>query len=718
MSTTSNNKSAKSKQAEEGSTSREEHSIGEELTTNASRVRFVSVSEDGGVLPSESETVVVRIFSTIVDRLDGTVVTEGVWREKVNMDAVMKRAQDPGVREICAKFFLKRSVSDIIAKLIPTRTIKAGEAAILPSELFEGIAKAIPDVNAQFVIMEVVNSYLQKVGLVTKHGKFTMRVYNHFTPVTTTMLAGDIAMQEVVRAMDSVKLVDVGAKKYTPNTFAEEIAEALYPVGKALLEVNELGGIIDDMVRGVRAYIDPIHDGLPGHVESSWSNNPVIVELASNFVFVDAAVKLPVGSSISPSNDGWNLSKWAPIVLASLKMSKRYAIVGKNEVTRTLGLKKVRNLLGVPVSYILWRNAKPEAVAQTIFAFQDAKVVDAVTVTPTKERVAEAIVAAYGDTSNLGTAFAVEALFRFLSYAAESGWEDTSALGIHVDLGEAAGATHTEVACMIAESVRFVLNPKDDNSPRYHFRVETKEREFKYTISGRLDRGTLLTSEIGEVFIAADEFEPQGALDARPQLLAPISFDSRMLGFDMEGLAALNRRYSFDIKFGSSEVRGSFKSSDLGSMRSNSLTSVVTPSYNEDVFKTVGSVFEAIGDRVVRMAKLAGKEGGLPGEVIGWLARQHGRSLLKYSQSLSAGFRQEVHSGMAQRAVVGMTTDQALSLHSRLMQNEFGGFADVSALLIFLMMQGIEIESFTEALADVDMIRVFLDYGTDRNKAN
>jgi hypothetical protein len=248
----------------------------------------------------------------------------------------------------------------------------------------------------------------------------------------------------------------------------------------------------------------------------------------------------------------------------------------------------------------------------------------------------------------------------------------------------------------------------------YFFKTETKEREFSHLMSGRLDRELLLTSDIGEVFLAADEFEPSGMLEARPQLLAPVSFDSRLLGFDMSGLAALSKRFSFDIKFGSSEVRGAFKTSDLGSMRSNALTSVVKPSYNEDVFKTVAAVFETIGSIVKKMAHKASASSGLPADIVSWLARQHGRSLLKYAQSLAPGFRQEVHSGMASRAVMNLGTDEALILNAKLMQNEFGGYADVSALLIFLTMQGIDIDTFTQALTDVDMIRVFLDYGTDR----
>lgn len=692
--------------------------VGEELSLTKAKIKFVSVNSTSQALPTEAETVLVRIHSTIIDRLDGTVVTEAIWRDQINLEAVMKRAQNSSVRDICAKFFITRACADIVSKLIPLNTVKAGDAAILPGDLFEGIARVVSDVNAQFVIMEVLNSYLQRVGVVTKHGKFTMRVYNAFTPVTTAMLAADIAMQEVVRTMANVKIIDIGTKKYTPRTFGEEVAEALYPVGKALLEVNELGGIMDDIIRGVRASIDPLHEGLTGQVESHWANHPVIAELATNYVFVNAAISLPKGTSISPSNDGWNLSKWAPIVLAAMKTSKRYAIVGKNEVVRTLGLRKVRDLIGKPVSYILWRNAKPEAVAQTVFAFEDTRIAGAVTVSPTKERVAEAIAAAYGDTSQLGTAFAANALHRFLSDAVESGWRDSGSLGIHIDLGSSAHASHMEVACMIAESVRLVLNPDDTNPTRYFFKVPTKEKEFAWSVSGRLDRNVLLTSDVGEVFIAADEFEPDAALDFRPQLLAPVSFDSRLIGFDTAGLSALNKRFSFDLKVGTSDVRGSFKTSDLGSMRSNVLTSVVKPAYNEDVFETVAMVFDLIGERVKRMAKDASKkDASISPEVVTYLARQHGRAMLKYAQSLSKGFRQEVQNGMAARAVTGLSSDQALTLSSKLSQNEFGGYADVSAFLIFLTMQGIEIETFTNALTDVDMIKVFMDYGTDRNES-
>jgi len=699
--------------------------------SRGSGVRYIHVVEEGNYsLPSD--TIDVRINSTILDRLAGTVVTEPILRSKPNLNMIMRRAADPSVREKCAGFFLTGRVAAVIESVVPVHTMRPGESIILQKELFKAVTKADSDPRVQMVLSEILNSYLTDCGVIQEQGSFTTRMYYPFVAVSVNSLAEDIGMQEVVRVLGGVDRISLSQKKYTTKTFAAAVAQALYPVGKAFLDVNELSGIIGDIVIGVRAELDPTLRGFRGSVTQTWRDNVVVQEMSHNYVFVEAALNLPVGNAanITPLNDGWKLNNWAPIILAALKTSQRYAIVGKSEVTRTLGLKKVRDLRGRAVSYVLHRSARPEAVAQSVYAFNDIELKNAVTVVPTKERIAEAVAAAYGNNTALGTDTAAKYLHSFLTHAVEGGFTNAH-LGYHIDLGELQAAGHHEVACLISERVRVKIESDgtvhhpgvDAAMERDHgwwYQVATTERDFGSRVRGLFDSSTFVTNQIGEVFLATDEFEPQGVYDPRPQLIAPVAFDSRIMDFDTEtNLASLTSRYAWDVTINNTRVFGAFKASELGGMKSLANTSLVVPIYNDDVFHTVVSVFNTIEELLDAVDKQRTKDGDGPSyDTSSYLRRLLGGSLLRYAQFLSPGFRQEVHKGMVDRAVTKLLPDAAMELRARLSQREFGGYADVSALMLFLTMQGFDTKPWIELVKKQDMSRVFFEHGSDRNSSD
>jgi hypothetical protein len=691
-------------------------------------VKFLE-RDSGSSRAVPTNTVNVQIVSTIIDRLAGTVVTEPIFRAKPNLNMIMRRASDPGVREKCATFFLTHKLVDPLTSVIPVNTLKPGDAAILQKDLFKAITKVENDPKVQMVVTEIVNAHLIGCGVIQDSGTFTTRIYYPFKPVTTQSLADDIGMQEVVRVLGGIEKIDISSKKYTNRSFAAAVAQSLYAVGKALLDVNELSGVVGDMVLGCRAAIDPELTGFKGSVTQAWRDNVVIQELSKNYVFVDAALSLPAGNA-TPLNDGWKLNNWAPIILAALKTSPRYAIVGKSEVTRSLGLRKIRDLRGRPVAYVLHRSAKPEAVAQSVYAFEDAEISGAVTVIPTKERVAEAVAAAYGQTSGLGTDAVAGYLVSFLTDAVEAGYTNYK-LGYHIDLGTLQEAGHHEIACLLSERIRVKieadgsvvkpgLNPDMTRDYGWWYHVATSERDFGDLNRGVFDSTTYVTNRLAEVFIAVDEFEPQSPVDPRPQLIAPVAFDSRIMGFDpATNLASLTSRYAWDITINNSRVNGAFKASELGGMKSLSNTSLVVPIYNDDVFHTVIGVFNTISSLLNDLVKQRAANGEGPDAVtISYLKRALGRSFLRYAQSLAPGFRQEIHNGMIDRAVTKLLPDAAMALRARLGQREFGGYADVSALLMFLTMQGFDTKAWAEMAKDLDMARVFLEYGSDRSSSS
>jgi len=687
------------------------------------RLRYVEREEGVLLKPDDSELIHLDIHSTMQDRLAGTIVSEAIWRHEPNINLIMRKAADDEIRAECASFFMSRAVAKVIKNLIAVNTIKPGDAFILQEDLFNAITKYVQSPVAQSVIMEVVNSFLQRCGVVADNGNYTTRTYYPFDAVTTKELADDIAMQEVVRVLSSVDSVSLEQRKYTPATFAAEVATRLEPVGRAFTDVNELNFIIDDIVKGVRAYIDPFHNGFTGAMPAWWKNHEVVRELSHNYVFVTAALQLTPGTTIEPISEGWKLDKWAPLIMAAIRSSRRYAIVGKNEVIRNIGLRKVRDLKDRPVSYVLWRSARPEAVAQAVTYFPDALVPNTLTVTPGKEHIDKSVALAYGNNlAALGTDGAAHALHNFLQDVVSTGYTKAK-LGYHIDLGSYHNTSHHEIACLLADRVSVLVDEKgivqfpattygdDFKGADWWYELQTTERDLPLSIGGKLDRTTFYTNRIGEVFISTAEFEPHAPVDPRPQLLAPVSFNSRIHDLDTGIFVPLTTRYAFEFSMMGVKMHGAFRTVELGAMKANPRLSLVLPAYNAEVFQAVQSAWYAMNDMIEGLTK---GEDPLDEAIQIHMRRALGRYLLEYSKLISAAFRAEVHDGMVSRAVKDMNPDEAYTMRARLIQKAFGGFADVNALLLFCAMQGIPHDVWKSIAEKNEMATIFMEYQSDR----
>lgn len=690
--------------------------------------RAVDASTALLVRPDDSVLLNLMVRSTIQDRYAGTSVAEPVWREEASLNVIMNRCSQAGVREECAAFFLKRRTKGVLKSLTETRSITVGDVIFQPDSLFAAITKSVSVPGSAAVIMEVINSFLRRKGMMSNNGEITTEMSYPLKTVVVDSLSNDVAMQEVVRVLNDTPTSRVGNGRYTSETFAAEVAEALVPVGRALLDINEMGVVMDDILRGVLANITQGFDnGLTGAVPASWRDHPVIVELASNYTFIRAALALPRGSSITPVSEGWKLHQWAPIVLAALKSSRRYAIVGKTEVMRNITKRSLRDLQGNVRSFVMHRSAVPAAVAQCVYAFEDAALASAVTVIPMKERIDLAIAGAYGKAANLGTDFAAGRLYDFLNDAIEGGY-DASSMGYILDVGAYGEASVHELVCLCSKEVLIDVGVTgeivDDASPisivddkAWWFTMATNERMLSRAVSGRFNGPEFITHNVHEALLAMGDFSAAGPMDARPQLISPIAFNTRMIGFDAsEVLVEVGERFTYDVHVGSTRLTGSFRAHELGSMRSSVGTSIVRPRFNQQVFNAAFSVFETIEHELKKMRGQASDpaKSSMAMSLVEHLSRRRGVILLEMAQNISPAFRSEVHHGIARRSVTGLTAEEALAVTSRLSQRQFGAYADVAALLLFLSIQGIDIKFSEGLLGDELVIACFMERGSDR----
>jgi hypothetical protein len=523
----------------------------------------------------------------------------------------------------------------------------------------------------------------------------------------------------------------------TASVLGEALAEAFRPIGLALYEYSDMSSIVEDMVSGVRAHLDPTLSGgaLTGLVPSEWRNNPTIVELSQNMVFVRAALQIPPGSSVAPMSEGWKLEKWSSRVLAAIKSSERYAWVSKSEIQRTYGLRKIRDVKGRVKSAVLYRSAKVQPIAQAVFAIPDSILEGGYSIHATNDRIADAIQSAYG-SATFDLASSANMLGDLLMDGIEAGWTGHREV-YAVDLLEE-GVDLTTIACMMSERL-FVhaskkgielvaADPEMDRvewQPKWWFTVPTKEQDLD-VMSGSHLRSEIVTSDPVEVLLAHEEFVPQESVAVKPQVLGPAAFGSTVVAFDARILKSVGSRYSFDISINNVKMRGAFKPSSFASMRSRDMTSLVSPHFNLSVIEGYATAYQAADSVLAAMATTRENEDG---QLVGWengqvpaeeffsfMRRRIARSLLMMAQELSPAFRQEVHDAVVSRSVAQETLsqDDALVLRAKLSQRTFAAASDMIALDFFLDTQGVNVEVWREMLSDPEMIKVWMEMGSDR----
>lgn len=715
----------------------------------SSPLLVIQRSTGGRDMPEGLREMSVSVHNTIIDRFEGTAVTEPIWGEKANLRVIQTGAADTAVREECAQFFIKRRLARIITDMIPTHMVKLGEAMLLKPSLYGAISKAVPNRVAAGVVTEIVIPYLLKVGVLSTSGDYTSRFQYPVGPVTIDEITHDLASYEIVRVMESASVVSLAGKKYSKEVFAAEVADALEEVGRAFLDVNFLSTVVDDIVKGVRARVDIECVGLRGVVDPVWRDNEVVKSLASNWVFLEAALSLPPSTLITPSNEAWKLDSFAPGVLASLKSSARYAIVGKAEAIRNIGTRKVRNNRGVPISTVFWRAANPDAVGMSVYAYEDDSLAGAYSLRHTKERLGEVVSMVYARPDLLGTTEAALRLANTLSDVAQGGFQDLALL-YQIDVGSYAFVENRMVAALCATRISIAFDDnglvvRDASEKYFHsasgelrdhikmwYTIATTERDLSWGLSGRYEGGSFTTASAAEAYLAMDEITPASSIDSKPQLFTSAAFNTRIVNFDTRSIKPVNTRYTFNVTVNGALVHGSFKPSDLGTMKANPYVSLVVPHYNGQVFTAVAAVFKqtlAICDQLERAAGDAERYptytggAGLPV----YLRRRMAREVLGYAQTLAPFFRAEVQRGMMQRAQHDMPMEQSIALRARLAQRAFGAYADVYALSLFIEMQGMGesaqvsngdkpgvVSFWRDIISSSDMVQVYIESESDR----
>lgn len=700
-------------------------------------------------IPSENNRLPVRVASTLVDNFAGTSITEIVWGSTPNLKYVNDcfSADEKATRKATSLFFVSRAIGPVMRNMIQSSFFRPAETAFTKEEYFSALSKTVKNRNACGVIMELTLPSLVGIGLISGSIDYSRQIEYGFKSVTLQAIKNDVMVFQATEAAKAGKLSMSGKDRISKSVFAELVAEAFYDVGIAIEGMTDMSDIVDDMVLGVRAHIDYTFtiDPKAASVPIEWRTHRIIAELATNLVFVRAALQLPADGKARLKCDSSKLEKYAPVVMSALKSSDRYAWVSKEVALSTFEIAKVRNIEGRPVCAVIGRNVEVMPVGQAVMAIEDVSMKEAVSVTATKDRIAESIQVAYGK-ARFNLVEGAQMLADNIREYVDAGWVGSKRTYM---VDTRTGMTVHDIAALLAETlyvtieggkvkVDAIVRSKaevdkaggrssesdiDEGdvewNPEWWYEVATSEKSLRVWFGTHLgDR--VITSSADEVVLAGPEREARGMVPARQQLLSPQAFNTRLISFDEERLISVEKRFSFNVAIGGISMQGAFKATDFASLRSSEYTSMTKPFFNEEVISGLQAAYTHCKniDNVIDAASEDDWEHGvIDSSLAKHIRNRYARTLLRTAQQLDPAFRHEVQQVMIERAVQRgeFKGSQADLYRSKLGQRSFMAYVDVVALLFFLHVQGIDAEVWREIAISPEMARMCMDFGSDRH---
>lgn len=677
----------------------------------------------------------ITVITNIIDRWEGLSQTFEIWGATPSVRYVTAVLSNDEDRQALAEFFISRRFATVFKSLNRTQSIKPNECLLVKTDVFAALNKFL-SVPQAGVALELILPLLLKLGSVSSTMRYSNHVRYGFKTVDTEDVRNDVATYQVLQAVKATTTSNISPNtKYSTAALAEELADAYRKIGLELYDVNDLAIVVGDMVKGVRANLDPSlsYGVLTGSVSADWRKSRVVDELSKNLVFIKAAMALPPGSSVDLACEGWKLEKWGPILLSALQSSERYGWVSKAESLRTYGLRKVRDVKGIVQKAVIFRSAKVQPVAQAVFALEEAELAGAFSINASRDRIADAVQSAYG-SATFNTSIGADLLVSVLGDAIEAGWIGGSKVE-ELSLG----LDETDVCCMLASRIHvtipslrdFTFVDAEDGqqpdqpafSPKWTYTVATAEKTLTVPAGLGEHRGDeVVSGDRNIILMAAAEFEPLDALVPKPQVFGPTAFNSIVVGFNESVLQSTTKKFRFDITINETSMRGSIRPAGFASMNTSDTTSLVTPHFNAQVITTLRDSFSTVNDLVGKLENSTPGQwtGSKPGdEFMTLMRRRIARALLALSQQLSPGFRNEVQNAVIDRTLSGsavMSVDETERMRARLSQRAYAACSDVLALQFFLFIQGIDDGVWADIANTPGMLRVYMEAGSDRDK--
>lgn len=672
---------------------------------------FIDFSKLDTYAQRDNETGQFHVANVLRDRRAGSVDYMKIFDATTNIEHISRKLVDEEAREAVATMLISRPFAPIFAKLFPTPTLKLDGARLVKTDVISAIRDSSVNAIAAEVITEMVLPILIELGVVSSTNRFTARhVYGYEIPRLAD-LQTDIIRQELEHLLADAKArVNLTSNRvYSTRVVADEFNEAFFNVGKRLRQLGDYTGVLDDFVKGVRAFIDPALTGLVGEISSDFVNRTEISILATNFNFIRAALELPVGSSIKTTCDDWKLDKWTPIVFALVRNSERYVMVGREEFCSGYDVRVVDDLRGHRRIALFTEAAQFDPVGMTVIGELDAEVIGAWNLDEPADKVGARLVATYDKLPQaMSTVKLAEELEDSIRAIVETG-VDSASVGLLVNTLAITDAEYVieAYAALISGRVSYRLS---ETGVEFIFAAKTTDKNYEPR-SGYRDLENVYTASPAEAILVGDAKDATVILSSRPQLIAPHALNSRLLGMDEFDLLQFNQDASFKFDILGTKMQGRFSFSDLVSMKNGRYMKIVRPWFNATV---AAQAFTMLYD----LRALARSASGESPAVGARLTRDAASVVVGLAKSISRAFRQEIHDIMRSRSVAGMAPADAIATSAKLRQSSFAAIADCYALDIFLRRMGLTEDAKTSVYASMlgepEFAAVISEYGSDR----
>mgnify|MGYP001134778492 CR=1 FL=1 len=668
------------------------------------------------IFGSGESRVSLHISSVIIDRLAGASLVDDVWSDKENVDFIVHRLQaSPTMRNEIAQLFMSGAMAQVFEKIIDANTFRAGGLKATKTEVFFACQSVTGSTDTATVVAEFVCAMLIANSMVSSTAKFAVRRKIPYSTVTIEALGQDLLKQEIVKSIASAKQrFVITSGTHSTSAVAEEFSDIFRSIGIALTIMNDFDNVLHDIVLGVLANIDPAPlETQRGSVTSDLRDHAVVKQLETNWNFIQAALELRnevsgangASAGVRMACNAYQFDKHAPVVLTMLRNSDRYQMISRAQFVSTVGSYKILGLDGVPQSTVLYDNASMEATAMVVVSVKDATLEGALNLQELPDRVSERMMSAYGSLpSALNMPSVARCLADVLELAIEGG-STVKPLYMCRLTDQLATLDAATIAVMLAErvSARFDDDGKDYTLV-YSGATEYGTLKLK---SGSVLQGTFSTTDAAEFFLASPAFEPKQAVVAPAQLIPRNALRSRLLGYDESDFVTSADRGGYKVDALGVSITGVIRLKELTSIRMGDLATLVSPFHNSQVYAEI----EAIVKSIVNIAKAI----QLPAANKRAM-RTLAQFALNAAQGLAAGFRDEIHEAIMEKAAEKLSYEDSIKMRAKLRQHAMAAYADILAATIFLKVQGIADKSsiFDDLAKEPEIVNHWVELGSDR----
>lgn len=684
-----------------------------------------------GPVDVSGESIHVNVTHTICDRRAGTTAIEVIMGEKANLEVIAEHMKHEGVRDAVASFILERRIAKVMNNVIPANMFKPGESIIVRSRLLAELNSVITDPNVLGVMAEFSVALAHSAKILTESIEVTRAIKYATETVSTEALTQDLIAQNAVRTAENISVSFPNTERMSKEAFSEAFAEALIPVGYSLIATNDVQHLFDDIVKAILARLllsDPA--ATVGMMEEKWMNHPVVQELSTNYVFVEAARSLATkmgntnGPSIATKNSMFSLDRDAPLALASLKASRRFAITRADEYKATYGKVTLTDPTGAPCFFYGWRAGAMSGVAQNVCVFDDATMPgvakNIVPGSPTADKFIQSAMPT-GQAASIN--YHINKLATLRQHLLESrdpAYKAGVLIGQTFVFGDDGQSFSQELACLLADKV--YLQRGDDGKLKWVYVVKTQWRnfyisEFHINLIGDL----FYTTELGVALMMMDDFVPQRDVEPRAQLLSEKALYTRVTNLDESRLKSPRTRISFSIILGGTRYGGAIMPREVGLNDLPASAKFVVPVFNDQIAETINLIqhttAELINQAENSMHEVDGTEVRFQSDaMIAFMRQAKVSSIVDLAREVSVQYRQTVDSLIKIKALDKLTTADAIQARGVLSQQQFMGYADLVALLLLFETNGLQSAFITDTLQSEALIPALLQQGSDRKQ--